>query len=302
MLDVQRHFKERVVRVERRYDALSNRVFLVETEKGKFILKERGPGPELLLCRVLGLPRVLSVHEDAFVQEYIEHRKADLDRDWAEVALGLRKFHGTRVSPDLRDQRDLMRSLWTGDAPARVLGRLQSVVGDLLEMPPGLPRCFGLCHNDPQPGNILMTAREGTEAVFIDFEHSSTGNQLADIAGLFCEAMCDYAESRIDSRRGWSRERKTAFLKRYFGDEDIDYGAVLDKVSDLETFSHFLWYLWGRRALKRRRGTGSFDYHVYARSRMGFLRGLLSESDFAVLERDLERLSSAAQDRDEESP
>lgn len=288
---LQRYFREKIVRVERLYDALSNSVFLVETEEAKFVVKERGPGPELAICAALGLPRVLSVHDDLFVLEYIEHRKVDFERDWKKVATGLRGFHGTRVSFALGDQGALLRTFCGDGTVTPILRRLLSTTESVLGSPGDLPGHYGLCHNDPQPGNILIA---GEAAVFIDFEYASLGNQLADIAGLFCEVMCDYGRSRVEPGRAWPRERKRAFLRAYLGDEDADCDALLAQVTRLETFSHLLWFLWGRECLRRgRRKTGNFDYHAYTESRMGFLRSLVSEDEFCALERDLGRLLTA---------
>lgn len=287
--------EDSVVSLERQENALSNNVFVVETLDKKFVVKEYKSEIEPRMLELMGLPKIVHRSECVLVEEYIEHRKADFSRDWREIARFLGKLHKTRVPFELRTHGELVGSLVEEDLAGldvhvlKVLRKTKTAMDGVLQRTDAdMPTYTGLCHNDLQPGNILVTD-EGI--VFIDFEYSCIGDQLVDIANMFCEVMCDYSCSAFEVSRRLPPEQRSAFLCEYLGGRDANYQKLLDRISRLEHFSHFLWYLWGRRALLQRKSAKGFCYLRYTQSRLAFLREVMEEDDFRVLEDDLKSLA-----------
>ncbi|KAL0265794.1 UNVERIFIED_CONTAM: hypothetical protein PYX00_011509 [Menopon gallinae] len=284
-----------VVSLKRQDNALSNNVFIVETPGKKLVVKEYKSEVEIQMLELMGLPKIVHRSESVLVEEYIEHRKADFSRDWQEIAHFLGRFHRTHVPFELRTHEELVGSIVEGDLAGldgRVLGVLRktkaAMDGLLRGASAEAPTYSGLCHNDLQLGNILVT--DGG-IVFIDFEYSCVGDQLVDIANVFCEVMCDYSCSAFDVSRRWSPVQRHAFLCEYLGGRDADHQKLLDRIARLEHFSHFLWYLWGRRSLLQRKSAVGFSYLRYTQSRLAFLRDIMEEDDFRILDDDLKNLA-----------
>lgn len=287
--------KDGVVSLERQNHALSNDVFVVETPERKFVVKECKSEVESQVLELLGCPRIVYKSNGVLVVEYIDHRKADFSRDWREIARSLCKFHRTHVPFRLRTHRELVDAMIEKDLPCldarvvQVLRRAVARAGSLLQHTDAdTPTFTGICHNDLQSGNILVTDRG---ILFIDFEYASIGDQLVDIANMFCEVMCDYSRSSLDASRAWSFDQKKAFLSEYLEGRDADCQKILDRINHLECFSHFLWYLWGRRSLLQGRSASGFCYLRYTQSRLSFLKDFVGKDDFCILEDDLRKLA-----------
>lgn len=287
--------KDDVVSLERQDDALSNNVFVVETSEKKFVVKECKSELESQMLALLGRPRIVFKSEGVLVEEYIDHQKAEFSRDWREIARSLRKFHKTQVPFKLKTHIELVGSIVEKDLSCldsrvvQVLRRAVTKTCSLLQCTDtDIPTLRGICHNDLQPGNILVTD-EGI--LFIDFEYTCIGDQLVDLANIFCEVMCNYSCSSLDVSRKWSSDQKKAFLNEYLEGRDADYQKILRRIDCLECFSHFLWYLWGRRSLLQGRSANGFCYLRYTQSRLSFLRDFMGKDDFYVLEDDLGKLT-----------
>lgn len=287
--------RDGVVSLERQDSALSNNVFVVETPGKKFVVKECKSELESQMLELFGRPQIVYKSDGVLVEEYIDHRKTEFSRDWREIARSLCKFHRTHVPFKLRTHRELVDAIVEEGLSCldirvvQVLRRAVAKAGSLLQRTDAdTPTRTGACHNDLQPGNILVTDRG---ILFIDFEYASTGDQLVDIANIFCEVMCDYSRSSLDVSRKWSFDQKKAFLNEYLEGRDADYQKILGRINSLECFSHFLWYLWGRRSLLQGRSASGFCYLRYTQSRLSFLRDFMGKDDFCVLEDDLRKLA-----------
>lgn len=287
--------RDDIVSLERQENALSNNVFVVETSRKKFVVKECQSELEYKMLELLGRPKIVYRSEGILVEEYIDHQKAEFSRDWKEIAYSLCNFHKIRVPFKLKTHSELVDSIVEEDLlgldshVVQVLRRAVVNASSLLQCTDAeMPTFTGVCHNDLQPSNILVTDKG---ILFIDFEYTSVGDQLVDIANIFCEVMCDYSCSSIDVSRKWTSEQKKAFLNEYFEGRDADYQKVLSRIDRLECFSHFLWYLWGRRSLQQGKSANGFCYLRYTQSRLSFLKDFMGKDDFYVLVDDLRKLS-----------
>jgi thiamine kinase-like enzyme len=139
---------------------------------------------------------------------------------------------------------------------------------------------LGLCHNDLQPNNMLKT---DLGIVIIDYEFSTVGNILFDIANLFCETHLNYEENVYYLSIGYQKEDEERFIGLYF-DEKVDLKEIYSKVENLKIISHFLWFFWAIPKAKGE-GTQDFDYVKYAKERLREIEkiGILNNEEIESL-------------------
>jgi thiamine kinase-like enzyme len=280
--------------INHRKTAYSNHVYKIDFPSKSIIYKEyssnnhiRHNRTELDIQRKIGFPRILYIHPEYRIEEYVEHQEVCWTRDLGEIALALRRFHDFGKICDLDYfsmfdtlfHRELERMKEDAENDKRIV-----ILEDMrrrLEWYKGVCTPV-LCHNDAQIGNMMKI---NGEVRLIDYEYACMGDPCVDIANLFCEKMCDYTKDYILREEiGWGESEKREFLRIYSGRGDVD--DIYKKVCEAEVFSHFYWHLWGKnKHLTRNGSSDSFNYKEFGENRLHWLRrkGFIGDEDYFTL-------------------
>ncbi|KAJ8373941.1 hypothetical protein SKAU_G00045210 [Synaphobranchus kaupii] len=142
------------------------------------------------------------------------------------------------------------------------------------------------CHNDVQPGNILMLDDSDPSSkdklMLIDFEYSSYNYRGFDFGNHFCEWVYDYTHDQwpffsenMDNYP--NREQQLHFIRRYLSEsngyaEDAkpedrarQEEEMIFEINRYALAAHFLWGLWS--IIQAKISTIKFGYMDYAQSR-----------------------------------
>lgn len=228
------------------------------------------------------------------IEEYLEHDLVVMSRDYLLIARALGKFHGLNIGGISTFQTKLeilvaenieMRNSRQKDTVTDTISKIYRRLS-----PRMLTNEQRLCHMDLQKGNMLKI---NEEIRFIDFEYACIAHPAIDIANFFCETMTDYVTFDVKTEYGFNKEKKIEFIREYLkttSHEGVNanknlrstsndfnlYGRVnifMKEVDDMEVFSHFYWYLWGRRLIISEQTVSKFfDYKKFTLSRLKFLQ------------------------------
>lgn len=137
------------------------------------------------------------------------------------------------------------------------------------------------CHNDVQPGNLLVKTCESLDVAkikVIDFEYSCYNYRGFDIGNHFCEWVNDYNYPHYpyfigDMSRYPSHDEKVFFVRTYLQafeetesvtEEEIE--KVIIEADRLSLLSHFFWAMFS--ILQSYKSTIDFGYLEYALYRL----------------------------------
>ncbi|AFN82622.1 choline kinase-like protein [Encephalitozoon romaleae SJ-2008] len=254
--------------------AYSNVVYMFEVNGSKYIYKEFREFDEQdeMINRIVGGERVVASNHRFRIEKRLEGRHGSIREDLRRIAPELRKFHDTHVE-GIRSYEELVESMMVKCIREMVAGSgrgdmsLSSIEekmkrmrasdagwcsGDdcvfwilmkardrVFEVPKGGFKAV-MCHNDLQPGNILVSK---DEVVLIDFEFAAMGSPVIEIANLFCEAGYDYSRYVFLEERFPSAEEQMEFVREYMGGDE-SWLEIVRLVPGAMAYSHFLWYLW----------------------------------------------------------
>lgn len=298
-IDVYNYFPENKINsIQKQEKGFSNDVFVVRTDNGSYVVKECQNILDLEITKALCFTNIVNVYGNVMIQNYVDHDTINFEKDWKLLANSIKKLHEKKVPVNLKGHKDLIRMFvekctnYLNDRKKKIIEKIKNKVFIILDEinnteRENLPEVFGFCHNDLQTGNIMKV---NDEIIFIDFEYACNGNQLIDIANLFCEFMYDPKECTVTDDKKWPKKEKIAFLKAYFNEEieGINYSVLINIINSLEYFSHLLWYLWGLFCIKNRQEKNpNFNYCKYSRSRLNFLSVFISEEELSMLREDL---------------
>ncbi|XP_046861693.1 choline/ethanolamine kinase-like isoform X2 [Xenia sp. Carnegie-2017] len=137
------------------------------------------------------------------------------------------------------------------------------------------------CHNDVQPGNLLVKANEDLDEAkirVIDFEYSCYNYRGYDIGNHFSEWIFDYNHPHYpfftgDVTKYPSYDQKVFFVRAYLQaynettDVTLDeIEKVIDEADRLSLLSHFFWAMFS--ILQSYKSSINFGYLEYALFRM----------------------------------
>ncbi|KKO73575.1 choline ethanolamine kinase, partial [Vairimorpha ceranae] len=111
-------------------------------------------------------------------------------------------------------------------------------------------------------------------------EYCSIGNNLVDIANLFCETEIDYEKNVYIKGSGYTEEDRILFLRKYFNKNDVK--CELQKINNLEVVGHFLWFVWCVYIIKSNNNS-EFDYKKYSLSRLQYLNNIFTSDELKIL-------------------
>ncbi|XP_046861621.1 uncharacterized protein LOC124454912 [Xenia sp. Carnegie-2017] len=138
-----------------------------------------------------------------------------------------------------------------------------------------------ICHNDVQPGNLLMKAKEDLDEAKIrvtDFEYSCYNYRGYDIGNHFSEWIFDYDHPHYPFFTGEVTKYPSydqevffvrAYLQAYNETTDVtldEIEKVIDEADRLSLLSHFFWAMFS--ILQSYKSSINFGYLEYALFRM----------------------------------
>ncbi|KAG5859425.1 choline/ethanolamine kinase [Encephalitozoon hellem] len=300
--------------------AYSNVVYMFEIDGNRYIYKvfQEFDEQDEMINSIIGGERVIESNSEFRIEKCLEGRHAIIKRDLKRIASELRKFHDTRIE-GVRSYEEMVKIMLVKcigemiredekeeislscveENIRKIRSSCEAVLSDsdriiwiltkVRDKVFGIPRGDFkevMCHNDLQPGNILVSE---PSVVFIDFEFAAMGSPVIDIANLFCESGYDYSRYMFVDSCFPSTEEQMEFIQEYMGDSR-DCLEIVELVNGAMAYSHFLWYLWAQ-CNKRCGSSEHFDYVKYGNSRLLELRkrGFVSASEYEVLRMDERR-------------
>lgn len=293
--------------ISRLSSAYSNVVYMFDVNGDKYVYKEfqKFDPQEERVNNVVGKGRVIASTSEFRIEKCLEGRQAVIKRDLKKIASELRRFHTISIS-GLRSYEEMVSDIMArcigevtggdgnhhvcreevletmGQAKDYIIQLFMDVKDRVFQIPTG-PFDAVMCHNDLQPGNILVTDRG---AVFIDFEFAAMGSPVIDIANLFCEAAYDYGEYAFHTECLPNDSESIEFMEEYMrGHPHVSRTMeMMPLVWKAMGYSHFLWYLWA--VCNSRMGCAeNFDYSKYGNSRLLQLHdsGIVSWKEYLAL-------------------
>lgn len=264
-------------KIVKQSDAYTNLVYKVDSGNESFIYKkfEHLNLFENLVLEKMSLPEILVSEHDYRIERFIKHKKVDFKNDCKEIAVALKKFHTTEIKDFINFKCLLLTEInkITNVKISEILENASIKIFNIIKNNQGKNV---LCHNDLQPNNILKT----NTIIFIDFEYCSIGNNLVDIANLFCETEIDYEKNVYIKGSGYTEEDRIFFLMKYFNKNDVK--CELQKINNLEVVSHFLWFVWSVYIIKSNNNS-EFDYKKYSLSRLQYLNNIFTSDEIKIL-------------------
>lgn len=273
MIDFLNDKGEQLISYKKEKKAYSNLVYLVESDKNKYIYKlysYNQRNNELEILKHIKKPQVYLFGDHFRIEEYIEHEVPDLEKDLDLIAKALADFHKLKITKIdtfqdvLKKYVQINQTLSFSPAIEKLYTELEDSFDDK-----SLDRVI---HMDPQVGNLLKVK---DSILLIDFEYSCRGNIAIDINNIFFESMADYeTDSVLSKERGFSDDLKEKFIKSYmrYSDIELKYEEFRIKIKNLENLSHFLWYLWGRKyLLSKNNVSDDFDYFEWTKCRLSLI-------------------------------
>lgn len=274
--------QETLIEIKAQLQAYSNIVYIIVTDKAKYIYKEFKDQNinEKIISSTVG-PKILVDEENYRIEEYIDHEEVNMKTDYLLVAKKLQEFHNLNIK-GITDYKKCLEDLvniniqigsdFLNPKMDKLINKKNSVKNIIMKIftkihPLLDSSVLKLCHMDLQVGNMLKIKNE---VIFIDYEYSCMANPALDVANFFCETMTDYNSLEIERSFGLNEEQKIEFIKEYL--KSKDYREFLNNVNEMEIFSHFYWYLWGRKHLLTNQIVSEvFDYKKFTLNRLKFL-------------------------------
>ncbi|XP_064175524.1 choline/ethanolamine kinase-like [Anguilla rostrata] len=219
----------------------------------------------------------------------------------AEIAKKVACFHGM-VMPFNKEPKWLVRTIdrymdqvlglrFVRDAQVKKFNKLmkhnlEAELKDLWTLLAATPSPVVFCHNDVQPGNILMLDDSDPSSkgklMLIDFEYSSYNHRGFDFGNHFCEWIYDYTHDqwpffRENMDNYPNRAQQLHFIRNYLSESNgypEDAGPedrarqeeeMLLEVNRYALASHFFWGLWS--IIQAKISKIEFGYLDYAQSR-----------------------------------
>ncbi|RVD90799.1 choline kinase-like protein [Tubulinosema ratisbonensis] len=280
--NIKKFIKKDKFTLKKEKKAYSHNVYKVETDDKDYIYKEytRRSKTETKILEALG--RKFIVDNDEFrIEEYLDSEMPDYLVHAKLIGESLREFHKLNIK--IRSFFDLLENLIKKNNFEEKLEEIINKVYARIKEKHLKFNKVTVCHNDLQPGNILI---HKNKAVLIDFEYASTNHPMFDYANIFCEMSCDYSnECALKKELLPSESTKREILKWY---DKNNLEENLSIANELMSSSHFLWYLWARPYIGKN-NNNDFNYINYAISRLTMLKeeNILKNEEFNFLKNDL---------------
>jgi thiamine kinase-like enzyme len=272
----------------RRLGGLTNRVYLIETERGAHVLRIPGAGTEEYINRRVEIvaarasaradvsPPVVATTDDGLMLTMAVTSAVTLSPDGfatipgapTRAAAVLRKLHTSGETFDFRFELfamidDYLKVLSgkTVDLPDGYHDVLRSAetVRQALDAHP-LP--LTPCHCDPLSENFLDT---GERMWLVDWEYSGMNDPLWDVGDVIVEAKL-------------SADKEAEFIHAYFGGapKPAEHGRVVI----YKAMCDLLWTLWG--LIQHANGNPADDFWAYSVGRFERCKALMSSPDFSA--------------------
>lgn len=271
-----------------RLGGLTNRVFLIETERGAHVLRIPGAGTEEYINRRIEAvaaraaaranvsPPVIATTDDGLMLTMAIPNAVTLSPEGFAAIPGaptraaqvLRKLHTSDETFDFRfelfamiDDYLKLLSTKTIDLPAGYHDVLKSAetVRHALNAHP-LP--LTPCHCDPLSENFIDA---GGRMWLVDWEYSGMNDPLWDLGDVIIEAKLDAA-------------KEVEFIHAYFG--GTPSAAEHGRVVIYKAMCDLLWTLWG--LIQHANNNPADDFWAYATGRFERCKALMSTSEFAA--------------------
>lgn len=271
-----------------RLGGLTNRVFLIETERGAHVLRIPGAGTEEYINRRIEAvaaraaaranvsPPVIATTDDGLMLTMAIPNAVTLSPEGFAAIPGaptraaqvLRKLHTSGETFDFRfelfamiDDYLKLLSTKTIDLPAGYHDVLKSAetVRHALNAHP-LP--LTPCHCDPLSENFIDA---GGRMWLVDWEYSGMNDPLWDLGDIIIEAKLDTA-------------KEVEFIHAYFG--GTPSAAEHGRVVIYKAMCDLLWTLWG--LIQHANNNPADDFWAYATGRFERCKVLMSTPEFAT--------------------
>lgn len=274
---------EKLILVEKQSQAYSNLVFSVTSDKNKYIFKkfshdDRENEKEIL--KIINEPKIFEESDSYRIEQFIEHKKVNFERDYELIAGALANFHQLKPKIKLSFENLIDKYVKLNEKifSNKKIDELNILIKELL-----IDNSInGLLHMDPQIGNLLKV---NNSIKLIDFEYSCYGNIAIDINNIFFESMTNYEkDSILKEERGFNKDLKNKFIESYYNKNNlgITIEDFKEKIENVKELSHFLWYLWGRyQIFSNNKNSESFDYLSWTKCR---LNGIKNEKYLNLVE------------------
>lgn len=277
LLKVENFFKkrnEKVISIKREVKGITNLVFSLITDKGKYIFKHysnKNRHNEIAILRSVKIPEVFLFTDNFRIEQYIEHDEPNLTRDLEHIARALAQFHKLNLQ-NITTLQDFIKDYIKTNQDLMFCANINKLYEQLKYLFDD--KTFdGVLHMDPQLGNLLKLQNS---IHLIDYEYSCRGNVLIDINNLFFESMANYeTDSVLNPNRGLTQDQKDKFMKFYLEHSglNLDFDTFKKKVLRMQDISHFLWFLWGRMYLISGDYTSEdFDYYDWTACRLNMIQ------------------------------
>lgn len=271
-----------------RLGGLTNRVFLIETERGAHVLRIPGAGTEEYINRRIEAvaaraaaranvsPPVIATTDDGLMLTMAIPNAVTLSPEGFAAIPGaptraaqvLRKLHTSGETFDFRfelfamiDDYLKLLSTKTIDLPAGYHDVLKSAetVRHALNAHP-LP--LTPCHCDPLSENFIDA---GGRMWLVDWEYSGMNDPLWDLGDVIIEAKLD-------------AKKEVEFIHAYFG--GTPSAAEHGRVVIYKAMCDLLWTLWG--LIQHANNNPADDFWTYATGRFERCKALMSTPEFAA--------------------
>ncbi|ELQ75101.1 Choline kinase [Trachipleistophora hominis] len=295
---------EKFIGILREKKAYSNLVYQILSNRNRYILKlyiNRERSNEFEILKYVNVPKIYEMKSGYRIEEFLRHEVPDFKRDIKLIATALAQFHNTDV-PGIESFEDMLiklvlenQTLKHNESITNVYNKLKYLLED--------KSMDGLIHMDLQVGNMLKI---DNLVRLIDFEYSCTGSIILDIANFFCETMTNYQhDSILLAERGFNVSHKKRFLEEYLKhnrDIAMNVEEMYARVEEMQSLSHFFWFLWGRKRVFMNDTTSDcFDYVTYSLNRLSFLECAHFGHDISKLREEILSLGSTSKTKDKSS-
>lgn len=187
--NIKKYLKKDKFTLIKEKNAYSHDVYKVETDDKAYIYKEYKQKSITEAKLFKALNKNFIVDNNRFrIEEYLESTKPDYLADAQIIVESLKEFHNLKVK--IRNFFSLLKNLIEKNKfKKKEKTIINLILKKIKEKHSKLTNEIKVCHNDLQPGNILI---HKNKAVLIDFEYASLNHPMFDFANIFCEMSCDY--------------------------------------------------------------------------------------------------------------
>lgn len=163
-------------------DGHSNLVYIISNGKDKRILKvfrnlERDN--EKIVQLRIEVPKTFIETKYLRIDEFIESRKGNFQKDFSEIIKCLKSFHQTKINKDeICSFKELAKKNIISIKNYKIQGILKNILKQLPEI-----ELECVIHNDLVEKNMLCR-NDNSKIILIDFEYSCYGEKILDLAGV----------------------------------------------------------------------------------------------------------------------